>query len=224
MAATEGPHADSMVQLMLTPDEASRLSSAAGRSRAAVLASPWDLSAAREVLGDEAYDWLRAAFDAGYTVDVIEVAAGAAPTPRISVSNVRIHERVVIAHRLAHPKVNVDAVGVRGVTDQTTEASMAKDEKDRTTVAPAHGLTGDQEITMKHMSIQGEVPAPDWDSKERDRGAANRRSGMQAIRDRALDFALFLSEACPESRELSRALTSLEDVVFNANAAIARRS
>ena len=45
----------------------------------------------------------------------------------------------------------------------------------------------------------------------------------EEIRNRAQSFALRLCELCPESRELSRALTALEDVCFNANAAIARR-
>ena len=44
------------------------------------------------------------------------------------------------------------------------------------------------------------------------------------IRDQAHDLAIMLLELCPQSRELSRALTHLEDVVFCANAAVARRS
>lgn len=43
------------------------------------------------------------------------------------------------------------------------------------------------------------------------------------IRDVALTLALRLRSLCPESRELSLALTKLEEVVFWANAAIARR-
>lgn len=42
------------------------------------------------------------------------------------------------------------------------------------------------------------------------------------IRVRARLYAEFLLETCPESRELSLALTNLEQVVFWANAAIAR--
>lgn len=42
------------------------------------------------------------------------------------------------------------------------------------------------------------------------------------IRREAKEFAWFLSARCPESRELSRALSALDDVVFNANASIAR--
>lgn len=43
------------------------------------------------------------------------------------------------------------------------------------------------------------------------------------IRNRALDFALLLNDLCPDSRELSNALTHLDECVMNANAAIARR-
>ena len=42
------------------------------------------------------------------------------------------------------------------------------------------------------------------------------------IRDRAGLFAVFLFENCPRSRELSLAITKLEEAVFWANAAIAR--
>lgn len=44
-----------------------------------------------------------------------------------------------------------------------------------------------------------------------------------AIRKAALDFAFLLDELCPDSRELSLALTALDQVVWSANAAIARR-
>ena len=42
------------------------------------------------------------------------------------------------------------------------------------------------------------------------------------IRDQAHNYALLLVTNCPESRELSLALTHLEEVVMWANAAIAR--
>lgn len=42
------------------------------------------------------------------------------------------------------------------------------------------------------------------------------------IRDNARSYAGLLATNCPESRELSLALTHLEDVVMWANAAIAR--
>lgn len=42
------------------------------------------------------------------------------------------------------------------------------------------------------------------------------------IREEARQYALFLLENCPPSRELSLALTNLEQAVFWANAAIAR--
>lgn len=44
----------------------------------------------------------------------------------------------------------------------------------------------------------------------------------QEIRDTAKEFALKLAELCPQSRELSTALTKLDEVVFWANASIAR--
>lgn len=44
----------------------------------------------------------------------------------------------------------------------------------------------------------------------------------QKIRDEATKFARFLVESCPESRELSLALTHLEQTQFYSNAAIAR--
>lgn len=43
------------------------------------------------------------------------------------------------------------------------------------------------------------------------------------IRTRAKDYAILLTHLCPESRELSIALTKLDEVVFWANAAIARK-
>lgn len=43
-----------------------------------------------------------------------------------------------------------------------------------------------------------------------------------AIREKAKELATVMMEGCPRSRELSHALTLLEDAVMNANAAIAR--
>jgi hypothetical protein len=45
-----------------------------------------------------------------------------------------------------------------------------------------------------------------------------------SIRNSAKALAYFLSDVCPNSRELSTALTKLDEVVFFANAAIARNS
>lgn len=45
----------------------------------------------------------------------------------------------------------------------------------------------------------------------------------RAIRRRGLDFAAYLAATCPPSRELSLAITKLEEVVMWANASIARR-
>lgn len=44
----------------------------------------------------------------------------------------------------------------------------------------------------------------------------------EGIRSLALEYALKLSEICPPSRELATAMTKLDEVVFFANAAIAR--
>lgn len=43
-----------------------------------------------------------------------------------------------------------------------------------------------------------------------------------AIRDKAKECAYLIDELCPASREKSLAMTKLEEVVFWANAAIAR--
>ena len=44
----------------------------------------------------------------------------------------------------------------------------------------------------------------------------------EAIRDKALELGILLATYCPASRELSVALTNLEDAVMWANASIAR--
>jgi hypothetical protein len=44
----------------------------------------------------------------------------------------------------------------------------------------------------------------------------------EMIRDHAHNFAEFINEKCPDSREKSLAMTSLEESVMWANAAIAR--
>jgi hypothetical protein len=44
------------------------------------------------------------------------------------------------------------------------------------------------------------------------------------IREYCLDLANYLNEQCPESREKSLAVTKLEEVMFWANAAIARNN
>ncbi len=46
----------------------------------------------------------------------------------------------------------------------------------------------------------------------------------QHIRDKAHELAQLFATVCPESRELALAHTNLEQAVFWANAAIARRS
>jgi len=44
----------------------------------------------------------------------------------------------------------------------------------------------------------------------------------EKIRNTALEFALLLDELCPDSRELSLAITKLEECSMWANASIAR--
>lgn len=44
----------------------------------------------------------------------------------------------------------------------------------------------------------------------------------QLIRNKALELALLINEKCPESREKSLSLTHLDEVVYHANASIAR--
>lgn len=44
-----------------------------------------------------------------------------------------------------------------------------------------------------------------------------------SLRDKAKELALLINDACPESREKALAFTQLEDAVFWANSAIARR-
>lgn len=46
---------------------------------------------------------------------------------------------------------------------------------------------------------------------------------MQGIREACLDLATLIDGACPDSREKSDALTNLDYVMYQANAAIARR-
>jgi len=46
----------------------------------------------------------------------------------------------------------------------------------------------------------------------------------EAIRAKALDFAKFIRDTCPPSRERSLSLTHLDDVVYTANASIARHT
>ena len=50
----------------------------------------------------------------------------------------------------------------------------------------------------------------------------NQATRYELIRYRAHDFAAFLDENCPDSREKSLAITHLEDAVMWAKASIAR--
>jgi len=50
----------------------------------------------------------------------------------------------------------------------------------------------------------------------------NQAARYQIIRERALELAYWINAECPGSRELSLAFTHLEEVVFWANASIAR--
>jgi hypothetical protein len=51
---------------------------------------------------------------------------------------------------------------------------------------------------------------------------SNQPERYVVIRDMAKSFAIQLTASCPASRELSLAFTKLEEVVFWANASIAR--
>jgi hypothetical protein len=51
---------------------------------------------------------------------------------------------------------------------------------------------------------------------------ADQAERYQMIRDRAKELAYLLTDLCPPGRELSLALTNLEQVVFWGNASIAR--
>ncbi|MFW6010659.1 MAG: DUF7681 family protein [Gemmatimonadota bacterium] len=53
--------------------------------------------------------------------------------------------------------------------------------------------------------------------------SADQQAAYADIRNEALDFAMSLCYWVPESRELSLALTKLEECVMHANSGIARR-
>ncbi len=44
------------------------------------------------------------------------------------------------------------------------------------------------------------------------------------LRDKAKEMAILINDVCPESREKALAFSQLEDAIFWANAAIARRA
>ena len=50
----------------------------------------------------------------------------------------------------------------------------------------------------------------------------NQAVRYEAIREKAQDFAMFLADQCPKSRELSSAITHLEETVMWSNASIER--
>ena len=50
----------------------------------------------------------------------------------------------------------------------------------------------------------------------------NQAKRYETVRMFAKTYAMFLDKTCPDSRELSLALTKIEESVFWANAAIAR--
>ena len=69
-------------------------------------------------------------------------------------------------------------------------------------------------IDLKELENRFTYHAPKDDQPEK----------YERVREIAHEYAVELSDLCPESRELSLALTHLDAVVFYANAAIARRS
>ena len=68
-------------------------------------------------------------------------------------------------------------------------------------------------MDLAELNARFTYHAPKGDQPER----------YQEIRNLGRHFAVVLTENCPESRELSLALTSLEQTVMWANAVIARR-
>lgn len=68
-------------------------------------------------------------------------------------------------------------------------------------------------ITDEELAIRFTYHAPRLDQVTR----------FKRIRDEAHKLAKVIMATTPESREQSLAITALEDVVYNANAAIARR-
>lgn len=70
-----------------------------------------------------------------------------------------------------------------------------------------------QPITSKELETRFTYHKPSGDQADR----------YYVIREEAGSLARILVDSCPESRELSLALTKLEEAVFWANASIARR-
>jgi len=72
-------------------------------------------------------------------------------------------------------------------------------------------MTTDDLLEEVALRFQYRAPTPDQVHR------------YERLRARAHGFAQFLVTNCPQSRELSTALTKLDEVVMHANAAIARR-
>lgn len=68
-------------------------------------------------------------------------------------------------------------------------------------------------MTDDEMMVRFTYHAPRGDQAER----------YQRIRDKARELAQLINELTPESREQSLAFTQIEEAVFWANAAVARR-
>lgn len=69
-------------------------------------------------------------------------------------------------------------------------------------------------LTPTELATRFSYHSPKGDQPER----------YNAIRSKGQELALLLDGLCPESRELSLAMTNLEQALFWANAAIARRT
>lgn len=89
------------------------------------------------------------------------------------------------------------------------------------------GLTKDEVVRQQMASSLDGCPKSDlWDRLENDftyhAPFENQAERYTAIRSHAKELARYLIQDCPNSRELSVALSRLEEVVFWANASIAR--
>jgi hypothetical protein len=89
---------------------------------------------------------------------------------------------------------------------------MSDDDAVRNGTVPALTKYDPDEKTEKQIENNFTYHAPQPDQPDR----------YVDIRDRAKSFAYLLTMHCPPSRELSLALTNLEQAVFWANASIAR--
>lgn len=75
-------------------------------------------------------------------------------------------------------------------------------------------LNKEKRMEIDELEIRFTYHSPKGDQPER----------YEMIRDKGLELATMMNNLCPDSRELSLAVTNLEQAIMWANAAIARRS